>query len=659
MELEDVQMYSRYTDLLPDYAQRAFEAWYAYGADDEKCEEFAGKWGGFSHEHFLQALEQGRGDDRLCAMFALGASPYPDGALALLPFLQSAHRDERCISAIVLGMKGDVRAYPFLEKQLLEGLSLEERLDAFTRDDSATLRDLFLCDRFRPRAVELLETCSSPTLIQTMIQALEALWIVEKACPRFSVEERAYDTICYALGQRGAFPPLDTLDFPLVYQKIAMVYLALGALQLRREPTFMRSVLKSEDLVRNFLRKTFHISGEEAQNCIEIFYQEQEVRRAYRAGLDEQTIGKGIGEHFIVTVDDDFFLKDDAEETLEEEHIEQQEPVSVCVYREHSATVWSVACSPDGTQIVSGGADTTAQVWDIHTGKQITLFRAHQACVTVVAWSPDGEWIASGGCDNRVYVWNARTGEIITTYTEHHAWICNGLAWSPDGEWIASASWDGSVHIWDAMTGKTSLCYLGHQGVVTSVAWSPDGTQIVSGGGYPECAIHIWNSTTGQLSFLYTAHMQDREGTRPILTEVFARDEVAWARGPGSLRSVVWSPDGRWIASVGRRNVFRVWDARTGEDLIARAQNRTDGPLAWSANSTYLATGKDNGVDFWDIRQKSILLNYTPVNRRSVTTLAWSPDMRTLVAGGEHPHICAWKIDLDLMEAQMESIVPS
>ncbi|HEU5384064.1 MAG TPA: hypothetical protein VFV38_52385 [Ktedonobacteraceae bacterium] len=640
-------MNKRYMSLAPEYARHAFETWYAYGANDEKLEEFVGKWGGVSYEHFKYALEQGRGDDRLCAMFALGASAHPDAARVLFPFLHSTQRDERCISAIALGMRHDTRSYPFLENLILEGVSQEERVDAFGKGDQEALQGLFLCDRFRPKAVELLETWHSPTFIQTLIQALQVLWVLEKTSSQFSVEGRTYDTLCYALGQRGVFSILDTLDFPLAYRRIAMIYVALGALQVRPEPTFMRSVLKRETSIRNFVNEKFRVDPEEAQSCIETFYQESEVRRAYRSGMDEQTIEGHLAEHFIGASDVEHFFQeiDRDEEMPEEKRIEQREPVCVCVYRGHDSAVWSLAWSPDGVQIVSGGADTTAQVWNWRTGEQTSLFRGHKACVTAVAWSPDGQWIASGGCDNHVFVWHARTGEILTTYTKHTAWIGNGLAWSPDGRYLASASWDKSVHIWEAKTGKTCLRYQKHGGVVTSVAWSPDGTQVVSGGGYPECAIHVWNASTGHLNVIYKAHMQDTEGTRPLLKEVLTTDET-WARGPDSVRSLAWSPDSRWIASVGLRNVFRVWNAQTGEDLIARAQNRTNGPLTWSSDSSLLATGSQNGVDVWNIEQKSVMLNYAPAKRDAVMALAWSPDMRALVAGGEHPHVCVWEVDI-------------
>lgn len=234
---------------------------------------------------------------------------------------------------------------------------------------------------------------------------------------------------------------------------------------------------------------------------------------------------------------------------------------------------------------------------------------------------------------------------MVTAYTKQSAWIWNGLAWSPDSTYLASASWDGSVHIWEAMTGKTLIRYRDHRSIVTSVAWSPDGTRVVSGEGYPECAIHVWDAFTGKRCLLYKAHMQDKEDKRPILEEADTDAEV-WQRGPSSLRSLAWSPDGKWIASAGLRNVFRVWNAQTGEDLIAEAQNRTNGPLVWSSDSTYVATGQQNGIDFWNIAAKKIALNYTPVSQYTITALAWSPDMKSIATSGKNPRIDVWKGDI-------------
>ena len=76
----------------------------------------------------------------------------------LYEFLRSDQRDERVVRAIVPGMRQDTRAYPFVERLVLEGLSLDERQQMFADNDQQAQEDLFLCDRFRPGVVQLLET---------------------------------------------------------------------------------------------------------------------------------------------------------------------------------------------------------------------------------------------------------------------------------------------------------------------------------------------------------------------------------------------------------------------------------------------------------------------------------------------------------------------
>lgn len=358
---------------------------------------------------------------------------------------------------------------------------------------------------------------------------------------------------------------------------------------------------------------------------------------------------EGHAVHIDKEMDTSFFESETAEteeEKSEEETIVQTEPALIWSNETHyTETVWSLAWSPDGTHFVSGGEDRTIHILNGQTGRYIRAIRGHTACVTTVTWSPDGQWIASGGCDNKVLVWHARSGAIVTAYTQHTAWICKGLAWSPDGASIASASWDGSVHIWEAMTGKTLVRYREHRGVVTALAWSPDGTHVVSGEGYPDCAIHIWDAFTGQQRLLYRAHMHDTAGTRPIEG---ASDPEAEAqqRGPSSVRSLAWSPDGKWIASAGLRDVFRVWDAQTGEDLIAKAPSRWAELLAWSPDSSYVATGQHDSIDFWSIAAKKITHTYTLPNHYSLTALAWSPDQKAIATGARKPGISVWKVDI-------------
>src|SRR5262249_29959335 len=77
----------------------------------------------------------------------------------------------------------------------------------------------------------------------------------------------------------------------------------------------------------------------------------------------------------------------------------------------HTALVWSVAFSADGTRIVSASGDKTVKVWNAQTGQETLTLKGHTDSVTSVCFSPDGKRIVSGSGDGTVKMWDARTGQ--------------------------------------------------------------------------------------------------------------------------------------------------------------------------------------------------------------------------------------------------------
>jgi eukaryotic-like serine/threonine-protein kinase len=67
----------------------------------------------------------------------------------------------------------------------------------------------------------------------------------------------------------------------------------------------------------------------------------------------------------------------------------------LCTYSDHAKAVQSLAWSPDGAILASGGNDKTVQVWNAITGSTIFTYRGHSGVIRAVAWSVDGKWIAS------------------------------------------------------------------------------------------------------------------------------------------------------------------------------------------------------------------------------------------------------------------------
>jgi WD40 repeat protein len=90
-------------------------------------------------------------------------------------------------------------------------------------------------------------------------------------------------------------------------------------------------------------------------------------------------------------------------------------PATITTYHRHTSTVFAVAWSPDGTRIASGGN----QVWDARTGHLLVKYSGHTGTVYTVVWSPDGRRIASGSDDSTVQVWDAASGKQLLISGSH------------------------------------------------------------------------------------------------------------------------------------------------------------------------------------------------------------------------------------------------
>ncbi len=125
--------------------------------------------------------------------------------------------------------------------------------------------------------------------------------------------------------------------------------------------------------------------------------------------------------------------------------------------------VLAQAFSPDGTLLAVAGEQKGYRdpadivLLDVASGKSHATLSGHAPfAVLSLAFSPDGKTLASGGYDFTVRLWDPVTGQELDTLTGHEGSVFD-LAFSPDGSVLASGSYDTTVRFWTAGSNATSL----------------------------------------------------------------------------------------------------------------------------------------------------------------------------------------------------------
>ncbi len=235
------------------------------------------------------------------------------------------------------------------------------------------------------------------------------------------------------------------------------------------------------------------------------------------------------------------------------------------------------------------------------------------------------------------------------------------VAYSPDGKQIVSGSKDNTIKIWNSEIGAEIRTLEGHSSWVNSVAFSPDGKQIVSGSF--DNSIKLWNIETGQLikSFNKNTTYVDSIAFSPDgkilasggddneikLWNIETEKQIKSLEGHfGMIESLVFSPDGNTLASGSSDQTIKIWNVATGEQLKSlTAQFEAVTSIAFSPNGKTLAsTGSDDKIEIWDVKTGQPIKSLTN-ETDSIVVLAFSPDGKTLASGSENNTIKLWNIE--------------
>jgi tetratricopeptide (TPR) repeat protein len=171
----------------------------------------------------------------------------------------------------------------------------------------------------------------------------------------------------------------------------------------------------------------------------------------------------------------------------------------IAVLQGHSQSVMSVAFSPDGSLLASGGLDGMVWLWDVSTFKPTAAFEVGELTAGIVAFDPRGTWLAVAlAFRDDIQLWDITNPAEPTLFTtlgtdelrDMTFHLTNLIAYSPDGSILASVTADGDIQLWDTTTLTPIATLAGHITAVNCLSFSSDGTLLASGS--EDKTVRIW-----------------------------------------------------------------------------------------------------------------------------------------------------------------------
>jgi len=348
---------------------------------------------------------------------------------------------------------------------------------------------------------------------------------------------------------------------------------------------------------------------------------------------------------------------------------------------QHEEKVNHIAYSPEGERVLSASDDKTARIWDLETEQEVARFQ-HNKKVGNAIYSPNGTTILTTTNDEIAHVWDINKGEDIARF--QHEKTMNSLAYSPDGKKVLTASDDKTARVWNIET-EQEIAHFQHENKVSKAIYSPDGTTVLTldditaeRGGIQKA--RLWKVSTGE-QMAYFQHLGEYSQQKEVYSIAYSPDgkkvltggygtALVWDISTGeeiacfdpylsdSLHDAAYGPEGKTVLTADSGRIY-VWNLDTEQKLAKLEHWQTADIIAYDQKGETVFVSddlrlEDNSITsrVWDIKTgKEVARLYHELkdnhgSRESkITDAAYAPNGETVLTGDVDGVVRLWKVN--------------
>jgi hypothetical protein len=277
------------------------------------------------------------------------------------------------------------------------------------------------------------------------------------------------------------------------------------------------------------------------------------------------------------------------------------------------APVSAVAFSPNDKLLAAGSFGQVA-IWDLTTAKPVKILTNVLGAVHDVKFNPTGTLLAVAGGQpsgqGEVRLFQTSDWKLLNVLRGHDD-VVFSVAFTPDGNRLATGSFDHTVGLWDVASHQKLKTYTGHSDFVYAVAFGPDGKKLASAG--KDRIVRLVEIDTGKSLFTFSGMENDimalafsPDGKR-VVSSGFETALYWWNTETGeqvkamgghsvAVHEIAFSKDGKRVISGGGDRTLRLWDGNTMAALRNAGVNSVIYAVAISPNGKLIASGTFDGL---------------------------------------------------------------